>query len=326
MSFIRHLYYELKPHLPTSLRVAFRRMLARHTLSRRTNSWPVNHACGLKPDQWPGWPDGKEFALVLTHDVETSEGLDKCRKLAKLELDHGFYSSFNFIPEGTYSDCATTVSWLRSKGFEVGVHDLRHDGKLYRSKREFEQAAVNINSYLKQWQAKGFRSGFMHHNLEWLHALDISYDMSTFDTDPFEPQPDGVNTIFPFWVHPALALSSSRPGYVELPYTLAQDFTLFVLLQEKSINLWKTKLDWIAEMGGMALLNTHPDYMAFDGTQHKYQYPAKYYENFLSWVSSHYEGRYWAALPEEVASYMVSTRRIESGFASLQPAQNSGSP
>jgi hypothetical protein len=23
---------------------------------------------------------------------------------------------------------------------------------------------------------------------------------STFDTDPFEPQPDGMGTIFPFWV------------------------------------------------------------------------------------------------------------------------------
>ena len=30
--------------------------------------------------------------------------------------------------------------------------------------------------------------------------LNIAYDASTFDTDPFEPQPDGVNTIFPFWV------------------------------------------------------------------------------------------------------------------------------
>ena len=40
----------------------------------------------------------------------------------------------------------------------------------------------------------------MQHNLQWLHALNAEYDSSTFDTDPFEPEPDGVGTIFPFWV------------------------------------------------------------------------------------------------------------------------------
>ena len=53
---------------------------------------------------------------------------------------------------------------------------------------------------MREWNAVGFRSGFMHHNLDWLHDLEVSYDSSTFDTDPFEPQPDGANTIFPFWV------------------------------------------------------------------------------------------------------------------------------
>jgi hypothetical protein len=30
---------------------------------------------------------------------------------------------------------------------------------------------------------------------------------------------------------------------------------------EKTISIWKKKLDWIVEKGGMALLITHPDYM-----------------------------------------------------------------
>ena len=96
----------------------------------------------------------------------------------------------------------------------------------------------------------GFRSPSMYHNLELLHHLNIEYDASTFDTDPFEPQPDGMATIFPFWV------SSQDPqkGYVELPYTLPQDFLLFVLLQEKNIDIWKKKLDWIVDHGGMACL------------------------------------------------------------------------
>ena len=69
---------------------------------------------------------------------------------------------------------------------------------LYRFRRVLQQRASIINAYLKEWGAVGFRSPAMHHNLEWLQDLDIEYDASTFDTDPFEPQPDGVGTIFPF--------------------------------------------------------------------------------------------------------------------------------
>ncbi len=75
----------------------------------------------------------------------------------------------------------------------------------------------------------------MHHNLDWLRDLNVAYDASTFDTDPFEPQPQGAGTIFPFRV----AGDGTRPGYVEMPYTLAQDFTLFVLMQEPDIEIWK---------------------------------------------------------------------------------------
>ena len=138
---------------------------------------------------------------------------------------------------------------LTADGFEVGVHGLNHDGKLYSSKAEFDRRAKRINRYLKEWNAVGFRSPAMHHNLEWLKALNIEYDASTFDTDPFEPQPDGVGTIFPFWV-----ARDDGTGYVELPYTLPQDFTLFVLMKERTIDIWKKKLDWIAEKGGMALI------------------------------------------------------------------------
>src|SRR5207248_3990542 len=119
-----------------------------------------------------------------------------------------------------------------------------------------------------------FRSAFMMRNLDWLQELNIEYDCSTFDTDPFEPQPDGVNTIFPFWVpapcaagqdselkvqsskfhsgsrnsehstvNPAPSTINSpsinypRSGYVELPYTLPQDSTLFTLFRKRGIDV-----------------------------------------------------------------------------------------
>jgi glycosyltransferase involved in cell wall biosynthesis len=128
--------------------------------------------------------------------------------------------------------------------------------------------------------------------------LGAEYDASTFDTDPFEPQPDGVGTIFPFWVP-----GPDGNGFVELPYTLIQDFNLFKVLRARDISIWKRKVDWIAEHGGMVLVNTHPDYMCFDGRENRDEYAVSSYEELLRYVRDKYEGSYWSALPREVARY-----------------------
>ena len=94
-----------------------------------------------------------------------------------------------------------------------------------------------------------------------------------------------------------------QKGYVELPYTLPQDFLLFILMQEKNIDIWKKKLDWIVDHGGMALFIAHPDYMNFDKTPHYEEYPARYYEEFLEYIKSKYEGQYWHVLPREMARW-----------------------
>jgi hypothetical protein len=53
----------------------------------------------------------------------------------------------------------------------------------------------------------------MLRNLDWLGDLNIQYDGSTFDTDPFEPQPDGAGTIFPFWVPKPTPNKPSDSGF-----------------------------------------------------------------------------------------------------------------
>jgi len=297
------IYYRFKPYLPWRLRIGVRRLLAKRQRRRHALTWPINPAAGQTPASWPGWPGGKKFALVLTHDVESSGGLAKCRQLMQLEQTLGFRSSFNFIPEGDYRVSPEQLAELRQNGFEVGVHDLRHDGKLYWRREEFSESARSINRYLETWDARGFRSGFMLHNRECLHELEIEYDASTFDTDPFEPQPDGVQTIFPFWV--------TRPqggGYVELPYTLPQDSTMFLVLQETSPDIWKKKLDWIVQRGGMALVNIHPDYLNFGDTKRlASEYPSVWYQEFLQHIAKEYGSDYWQALPREVAGWYRET-------------------
>lgn len=305
----RRFYYGLKPYMPWPIRMALRRASARRKREQHTQVWPIDPASTRAPHDWPGWPERKKFAFILTHDVESAAGLAKCERLAKLEEQLGFRSCFNFIPEGTYSVPATLRAALTARGFEVGVHDLEHDGKLFQSRPVFEQKAERINGYLRDWNAAGFRSGFMLRNLEWLHDLNIRYDSSTFDTDPFEPQSDGAGTIFPFWISPddrGAAAAQRRRGYLELPYTLPQDSTLFLVLQEKSPEIWLRKLDWIAEHGGMALVNVHPDYLRFDEPASPRTYPLEHYIALLQHVRMRYADAYWHTLPGEVAAFAGS--------------------
>lgn len=293
------LYYDIKPFIPRRLQIALRRWIASRKRSECASVWPIDHAAASRPENWAGWPDGKKFALVLTHDVETAKGQEACWRLMNVEKHLGFRSSFNFVPEG-YAVSEGLRRQLVEEGFEVAVHGLVHDGRLFMVRRVFENRAPRINHYLKEWGAVGFHSPSMFHNLSWVHDLDVEYDTSTFDTDPFEPQCEGVRTIFPFWV----SGNSNGEGFVELPYTLPQDHGLFVILEEKDVTIWKKKLDWIAENGGMALLNTHPDYMDFEiGKRHLEKYPVAHYERFLDYVKTRYEGLYWHALPHIMARF-----------------------
>lgn len=300
---LRNLYYSIKPVLSRRLQIGVRRAILKKKLSGVDGVWPINEAAGATPAGWSGWPGGKKFAVIITHDVETSRGLDKCRELARLDLSYGIKSSFNIVP-CKYTVPIATVWWLQNQGFEVGVHDYNHDGKLYRSRKVFDKRAVMINKYLKEWNATGFRSAAMHHNLGWISTLDISYDCSTFDTDPFEPQPDGVNTIFPYWYqNPA-----TGKGFVEIPYTLPQDFTLFVIKRDADCCIWKEKLKWIAEKGGMATVIVHPDYINFDTAEKKRfdEYQNDLYSDFLYHITTGYKGLYYNPLPGELAFYIRS--------------------
>src|SRR5450631_3111444 len=98
----RRFYYYFRPYLSWSWRIALRRLQVGRKRQAARGVWPINEIAGQKPPGWPGWSDGKKFAVVLTHDVEGVLGRDRCLPLMKLEQESGFRSSFNLIPAGSY--------------------------------------------------------------------------------------------------------------------------------------------------------------------------------------------------------------------------------
>ena len=216
-------------------------------------------------------------------DFQTAAGQAHIRRVADLEADLGFRSSFNFVPE-RYSLDSELLQELRARGFEIGIHGLKHDGKLFSSYEEFARRARRINCYLREFGAVGFRAPLTHRQPQWMQALEIEYDLSFFDTDPFEPIPGGTMSIWPF----------EMGRFVELPYTLVQDYTLTTILGEQTPRIWLEKVDFIERYHGMALVNTHPDYLADAVTW-------TVYAEFLQAMRRR-EG-YWHVLPRDVARW-----------------------
>jgi len=136
-------------------------------------------------------------------------------------------------------------------GFEFNIHDLNHDGRLFEGKAKFLCSARRINEYAKKYNARGFRSGAMYHNLDWYDAFEFSYDMSVPSVAHLEPQRGGCCTVMPFFVGRIL----------EIPLTTSQDYSVFHILNEYTINLWKRQISLVHQKNGLLSFITHPDYL-----------------------------------------------------------------
>src|SRR5688572_31658574 len=81
MGILNSMYYAFKPFLPLQFRYTIRRLQASYRLLA-AKDWPIMQSAARPHPQWQGWPGGKQFALVLTHDVEGRVGWERCAKLA----------------------------------------------------------------------------------------------------------------------------------------------------------------------------------------------------------------------------------------------------
>lgn len=229
------------------------------------------------------YPNSYSCAVVLTHDVEEEHGFNYIPKVIELESKYGFKSSWNIVPY-KYRIDEGIIKLIQESGHEIGIHGYNHDGKLYYSEKIFNYRAKFINEAIKKYNAVGFRSPQVHRNLDWLQKLDILYDASCFDYDPFQPFPGGTGSIWPFVVG----------KFVELPYTLPQDHTLFYVLKVKNIQIWKKKVEWLKQNSGMILALTHPDYLIEKKNFH-------HYEELLKILSSIENA--WFCLPREITNW-----------------------
>jgi hypothetical protein len=296
----RKSYYFFRRFLPFTIRRQLQRTYFQDWKAIPFPAWPVDftvdnlhreflrlclESSGGKrlPFVW-FWPEGAAGCLTVTHDVENRRGRDFTFQLMDLDESYGFKAAYQVIPEKRYEVPDEYICRIRDRGCEFNIHDLNHDGHLYLERTEFARRAANINGYVHRYGAKGFRAGAMYRKQEWYDLFEFSYDMSVPNVAHLEPLRGGCCTVMPYFIGKIL----------ELPLTTAQDYALFHILDDYSIDLWKQQLSLIRGRNGLISVLTHPDYLLERRSRQVYETLLNYLREFVV-----REG-IWSALPAEV--------------------------
>lgn len=300
---LRKLYYFFRPYLSVPVRKHLQKIHLRNWDKIPFPKWPVDftvdrihskrlalamRAQGVEkvPFIW-FWPEGYTGCTILTHDVEDEDGKAFCGTLMDIDESFGFRTSFQVVPEDRYSVPRSYLDQITSRGFEVNVHDLKHDGRLYAEHGEFLRRAARINEYGRQFGASGFRSGILYRNADWYDAFEFLYDMSIPNVAHLDPQRGGCCTVMPFFIG----------KMIEVPITCTQDYTLFNILHDYSLDLWKKQIDLIKAHHGLVSILVHPDYVIETRARNVYK-------SLLGYLAEMRDtDQVWTPLPREVAEW-----------------------
>jgi len=209
--------------------------------------------------------NGKKYALMITHDVDTSKGLRRAKKLKKIEHKYDVPSAW-YLPSKRYKLDSEVLKELVNHG-EIGVHGIEHNGKLNRLPinkliEKFSEAKQTLERIIGE-RIEGFRAPLLQHNIKILQALrDTGY---VYDTSipTWEPRHSatmkehGIGTIYPLTLE----------GITEIPVTLPQDHQLLCVLglnSKEVIQKWMNIINAIKEIGALCIILMHPEYELAD--------------------------------------------------------------
>jgi hypothetical protein len=293
-------YYLLRPFLPVPVRKHLQKITLKDWEKLPFPHWPVDttvdnlfertmllmlESQGLDriPFIW-FWPDGASSCAIMTHDVETTAGRNFCSTLMDIDDRFGIKASFQVVPERRYQVSDAFLGEIRDRGFEINVQDLNHDGRLYQDREKFLSRIAKINEYGRGWGASGFRAAVLYRRQEWFDSLRFSYDMSVPNVAHLDPQRGGCCTVMPYFIGDVL----------ELPVTTIQDYSLFHILNDYSIDLWKRQINAIHKKNGLMSFIVHPDYIT-------HSHPQSTFETLLAYLERlREEKNVWMPIPGEV--------------------------
>lgn len=216
----------------------------------------------MPPPGKPLWPHGKDYAVVLNHDVDSRWGIEAAAGIAAfraVEEGLGLRSAWMVVAD-LYGVGRACFEELRAAGHEIGCHGARHDhATAYLPVERIRERLAEARPFLDAFACTGFRAPSYHRTEALYEALEglVGYDMSMHDC--FEnanspvPSFEGCATCFPFRV--------AGTRILEIPTTVAEDFVLELAGQSAS-QARQTQGAIVAAIRrrqGVANILTHPE-------------------------------------------------------------------
>lgn len=161
------------------------------------------------------WPAGARAVLALSHDIDTHRGVAQVAPLLDMEESLGVRSTL-FLP-GEIAACrADAVRGWQARGFEIALHDVRHDNRLASlAEPDLERRLSEIARAATTFGMRGFRAPSL-----WMRAAiaarlpaPLAYDSSfvSFRPTPRFTADRGLGTCHPFRVGQLWELPVSLP-------------------------------------------------------------------------------------------------------------------
>lgn len=303
LSMLSKPYYFIRPLLPVGVRRHLQKVYLRGWDKLSFPRWPVDcsvdnlleHLLHLilkitGVDEIPFiwfWPDGHRGCALMTHDVETEIGRDFCPTLMDIDDSFGIKASYQIVPEERYCVPPEFLDVIRERRHELAIHDLNHDGHLYKSKEQFVERAAKINAYGNAYRTDGFRAAVLYRKQVWYDELKFAYDMSVPNVAHLDPQRGGCCTVMPYFIG----------NILEIPVTTIQDYTLFNILNDFSTRIWRQQIEIILAKSGLMSFIVHPDYVIKGRERGIYeellQHLVDLRENKSIWVTTPSEVNRW---------------------------------
>ncbi len=291
--------------VPRPLRTPIKRAagLFRGLQADRFPTWPresglltLASLCLPKPTR-AGWPDGRRFALCVSHDVESAAGVRLAEEAARVDAAYGVKSTW-FVVGRLASRARRLADRLKADGCEIGLHGTHHDMAFpFLTRGEMEKRLDACRSFVDDYDARGFRSpALLRTDLMYeLIGERFAYDSSVVDSGRLSPhaRPTGCASVFPFL----------RGGLPVVPITLPMDSALLFLGydDERMLKLWEDKLNFIASWGGAAVFVSHTEPHFFGSKA-----GLAAYERFLKMVAAREDA--WLATLGELADHVTAAK------------------
>jgi hypothetical protein len=266
-------------------------------IERRLDDFRSSLFDGLqsKPESQPRrgvWPDGARYPLLMTHDIDTKQGMKAAGPILDEMVALGLKPCFFLVAHGYKWDQGFCDA-VRQAGGEIGLHGDIHDNRIaYLSRDEVSARLDSCRDLISRNDIRGFRSPSLLVSDALYNELStrFSWDSSVPDTDIntlLGPR-RGCGTVFPF----------RRSGTLVLPTTMPADDRLQLLGHTglDLITVLRTKWHYIREVGGLCHFLTHPEPHLFGRKLTRDLYGALI-EEMLA------DGDCWVATPSEVAEF-----------------------